>query len=106
MFFIHRGDETDFAAKKVGARKPGAFSKSEAKATSRQGQYLAFIDHYTKLNGRPPAEADMQRYFKVSPPSIHQMIVTLEKRGMIERSPGVSRSIRVLVPREQLPELE
>ncbi len=45
--------------------------------TDKQGQYLAFIYWYTKLNGRPPAEADMQRYFRVTPPSVHQMVLTL-----------------------------
>ena len=48
--------------------------------TPRQGQYLAFIHYYTKLNGRPPAEADMQRYFRVSPPTVHQMVLNLEER--------------------------
>lgn len=76
------------------------------KYTPRQGQYLAFIYHYTKVNGRPPAEADLQRYFGVSAPSIHQMILTLEKRGLVERTPGKARSIRVLVPLERLPALE
>jgi hypothetical protein len=27
--------------------------------TPRQGQFLAFIHHYTTLHGRPPAEAEM-----------------------------------------------
>src|SRR5215210_946557 len=36
--------------------------------TEKQGQYLAFIDAYTRVNARPPAEIDMQRYFKVTPP--------------------------------------
>jgi repressor LexA len=48
----------------------------------------------------------MQRYFRVTPPSVHQMILTLERRGFITREPGRARSIRVLVPPEQLPELE
>ena len=73
--------------------------------TSRQGQYLAFIYHYTKVNGRPPAQADMQQYFRVSPPTIHQMILNLEKRGLLARMPGEPRSLRVLLPPEQLPEL-
>jgi repressor LexA len=30
----------------------------------------------------------MQNYFKVSPPSVHQMVVTLEANGFIERVPG------------------
>lgn len=73
--------------------------------TSRQGQYLAFIYHYTKIHGRPPAEADLQQYFRVSPPSVHQMILTLEKRGLIARAPGQPRSIRVVLPPERLPAL-
>jgi hypothetical protein len=28
--------------------------------TPKQGQYLAFIYYYTKIHGRPPAEADFQ----------------------------------------------
>ena len=62
--------------------------------------------YYTKLNGRPPAEADMERYFQISAPAVHQMVVTLEKRGFIERVPGQARSIRLLLPREYLPDLE
>ena len=72
----------------------------------RQGQYLAFIHYYIKLNGRPPAEADMQRYFRVSPPTVHQMILNLEERGLITRTPGEPRSIRLLILRERLPDLE
>lgn len=44
--------------------------------TPKQGQYLAFIYAYTRLHRRPPAEADMQQYFRVSPPSVHQMVLT------------------------------
>src|SRR3954449_2619824 len=49
--------------------------------TDRQGQYLAFIDAYTRVHGRPPAESDMQHRFGVSPPSVHQMVLTLERLG-------------------------
>ena len=58
--------------------------------TERQGQYLAFIYYYTKLNARPPAEADIQRYFRVTPPTVHQMILTLERQGFISREPGAA----------------
>jgi repressor LexA len=78
----------------------------KAQFTEKQGQYLAFIYYYTKVNGRPPAEADMQRYFRVTPPSVHQTVLTLEGNGFIERIPGQGRSIRLLIPREQLPDLE
>jgi repressor LexA len=74
--------------------------------THKQGQYLAFIFYYTKIHGRAPAEADMQEYFRVSPPSVHQMILTLEKRGFIERVPWQARSIRLLIGPEELPKLE
>jgi len=74
--------------------------------TPRQGQYLAFIYYYTKLNGRPPAEHDMAMYFDVSPPSVHQMVVTLDERRLIERTPGQARSISLLLRREELPDLE
>lgn len=74
--------------------------------TRRQGQFLAFIYYYTKVNGRPPAEADMERYFRVTPPSVHQMVIKLEQRGYIARVPGQGRSIRLLLPREELPDLK
>jgi len=74
--------------------------------TPKQGQYLAFIYYFTKIHGRSPAEADLQGYFKVSPPSVHQMILGLEKHGFIERTPGQGRSIRLLLTRDQLPDLE
>ncbi len=74
--------------------------------TETQGQYLAFIYYYTKIHGVPPAEADMQRYFKVSPPSVHNMVVTLEKHGFISRRPGAGRSIQLLLSRDSLPDLE
>ena len=74
--------------------------------TARQGEYLAFIHLYITLNKRSPAEADMQAYFRVSAPSVHQMIVGLENRGLIARTPGQARSIRLLVPPEILPGLE
>lgn len=74
--------------------------------THKQGQYLAFIYYYSKVNGRPPAEADMERYFRVTPPSVHQMVLALEANGFIERIPGQGRSIRLLLAREDLPDLE
>jgi DNA-binding MarR family transcriptional regulator len=46
---------------------------------------LAFIYYYTKVHGVAPAEAEIQRYFEVTPPSVHQMILTLERLGLITR---------------------
>ena len=74
--------------------------------TAKQGQYLAFIYNYSKIHRQAPAESDLQRYFRVSPPAIHDMIKTLERNGLIEKAPGQARSIRLLVQPENLPRLE
>jgi len=71
--------------------------------TPKQGQYLAFMYAYTRVIGRPPAEADLQRHFRVTPPTVHQMVLTLERVGLIRRRPGIARSIEVLVAPELLP---
>jgi Mn-dependent DtxR family transcriptional regulator len=79
---------------------------SETKFTDLQGQYLAFIQTYTTLHGVAPAEADMQRFFRVTPPTVHRMVLALEERGLIQRIPGRSRSIRLLVSSDKIPKLE
>jgi len=53
---------------------------------------------------QPPAEADFQRFFCVTPPSVHQMIIQLERLGFIRRTPRQARSIELLVPAEELPQ--
>ncbi len=73
--------------------------------TEKQGQYLAFIHAYTLVNHRAPAEADMERYFRVTPPSVHSMILELERRGLIRRQPRQARSIELVVAAEELPPL-
>ena len=84
-----------------GVRPPSAAPRF----TDKQGQYLAFIHAYTLVMGRAPAEADMQRHFRVTPPSVHQMVLTLERAGLIRRQPGVARSIQVAVDPLSLPPL-
>jgi len=74
--------------------------------TPKQGQYLAFIYYYTKINRRPPAEADIQHYFGTTPPTVHQMILRLEEKGLLRRILGQARSLQVLLPPEKLPPLE
>ena len=73
--------------------------------TEKQGQYLAFIDSYMTMYGRAPAEADLQRFFRTTPPTIHQMILRLEEKGFISRVPGEARSIRLLVDVDEIPRL-
>ena len=78
----------------------------DGRFTPLQGQYLAFIRAYTLIHGVAPSEADMQRFFRVTPPSVHRMVLLLEKRGWVQRVPGKARSLRILVPPEVLPMLE
>ncbi len=86
-------------------RKP-AQDAATASYTPLQGQYLAFIYAYVTIHRRPPAEADMQAFFRVTPPSVHQMVLQLERHGLIRRTPRSARSIELLVPAASLPLLE
>ena len=74
--------------------------------TALQGQYLAFIYAYTTIHGQAPAERDMQQFFHVTPPTVHNMLQSLQRHGFIRRQPGVARSIQLLVPPEKLPILQ
>ena len=73
--------------------------------SDKQGQYLAFIHYYRKIHGRSPSEAEMQQYFRVTSPTVHKMVLTLEARGLIARTPGQARSIQLLISRDELPDL-
>ena len=87
------------------ADKSATDRRKKARLTHRQGQFLAFIHLYRKLHRRGPAELDLVQYFRVTPPSVHSMIVKLEQRGLITRERGVPRSLRVAIPEEAIPAL-
>jgi Mn-dependent DtxR family transcriptional regulator len=80
--------------------------QDSAEWTSLQGQYLAFIYAYTTLHNQAPAERDIQQFFHVTPPTVHNMLKLLEHHGFIRRQPGVARSTKLLVPPEKLPILQ
>lgn len=79
---------------------------TEPDYTNKQGQYLAFMYYYQKLNRRAPAQTDFQKHFRTTPPTVHQMILTLERRGFISRVPGQARSLALLLRCDQLPDLD
>ena len=54
----------------------------------------------------PPAQAEIQRFFGVTPPSVHNMLLALERNGLLARTPGQPRSIKILVDRDDLPHLD
>ena len=84
---------------------PSQHNSAKYEFTELQGQYLAFIHSYTKLHRVAPAELDMERYFRVTPPSVHRMVIELERRGLIARTPRRARSIQLLIPEALLPAL-
>ena len=45
----------------------------------------------------------MQRFFAVTAPTVHQMVLNLERRGLLRRTPGHPRSLEVLVAPDDLP---
>jgi hypothetical protein len=53
-----------------------------------------------------PKQGQIQQYFRVSAPSIHEMLKTLERNGLIRRTPRQARSIQILVQPEFIPALE
>lgn len=74
--------------------------------TRTQGQYLAYIHYYTLVHRRPPSENEIADFFSVRGPSAHRMILQLEGRGYLSRTPGQPRTLKVLLSRESIPELE
>jgi len=82
-----------------------SIDSSPQRFTETQGQYLAFIYYYSLVNRRPPAEADIQDFFGVTPPTVHRMVIELERRGLISRIPRQARSIAVCVAPEEIPQL-
>ena len=80
----------------VGRRRP----------TRKQGQLLAYVYWYTKVHRIPPSENEVAEFLAIRGPSAHRMIVTLAEKGFLARTPGEPRTLRVLLPREELPDLE
>ena len=105
---IHLVKDSEYLQAEIqaGPSCPRPEIKLAPRYTAKQGQYLVFIYYFTKIHGEPPSEAEMQRYFQVTPPSVHQMMLALESEGLIARTPGRGRSIRLLVDRAELPDLE
>lgn len=74
-----------------------------AEFTATQGRYLAFIHAYIGLHGYPPSEAEIAAAMCVSPPSVNQMVKSLEKKGLVLRRPGQPRALQILIPEAEIP---
>ena len=49
-----------------------------------------------RIHRCPPAESDLQYYFRVSPPAIHDMIKTLERNGLIETAQFLRQALELI----------
>lgn len=74
--------------------------------TPRQGQFLAFIHHYAKVSGQAATDRDLERYFQLSSSSVRDMMERLAWGKFVAASGDTPRTYRVLIPVEQVPELE
>jgi repressor LexA len=72
--------------------------------TARQGEYLAFIHRFTQKCGVAPSYEEIAAHFGTSSPAVNGMIKTLERRALLARIPGATRSLRVLAPASLLPD--
>ena len=68
-----------------------------APLTERQNQVFEFIRTFIRENRKPPTLAEIGRSLLIeSSNGVYKLLVALEKKGYIERTPRESRSIRVL----------
>jgi len=76
--------------------------------THRQGQFLAYICEYMSQNsaGLAPTHAAMQRFFGLTAPSVNSMLIRLEQRGFIRRTPRVAKGIEISIDPALIPPLE
>jgi predicted nuclease of restriction endonuclease-like (RecB) superfamily len=76
--------------------------------TRQQGQFLAYIHGYMMRNEQrlAPTHAALQKFFNLTAPSVNSMLIRLEQRGFIQRSPGQARGIRLTIATDLIPPLE
>ncbi len=70
--------------------------------------FLHFIREYMMRNeqGLAPTHAAFQKFFDLTPPSVNSMLIRLEQRGFIRRTPGQARGIQLIITPDLIPPLE
>jgi repressor LexA len=75
--------------------------------TARQKQVFEFISRYLAANKQPPTIAEIGKHFKMSSSaSVHGILSTLEREGLIRRIPNVSRGIELIEQDETRSDLD
>ena len=65
--------------------------------TAKQRRVFEFIRRYIESNHEPPTIAEIGRQFQMSSSaSVHAILITLEREGLIKRTPNVSRGIQIV----------
>ena len=65
--------------------------------TAKQRKIFEFIRHQIDYNGEPPTIAEIGQKFQMrSSASVHAVLTTLEREGLIKRTPNVSRGIQIV----------
>jgi repressor LexA len=65
--------------------------------TAKQRRVYEFIRRYIESNHEPPTIAEIGRQFQMkSSASVHAILQTLEREGLIKRIPHVSRGIEIV----------
>ncbi|HZZ33993.1 MAG TPA: hypothetical protein VFE10_18570 [Phenylobacterium sp.] len=103
---LTNGRDAPVWGQKAAAESIGGTLLGENIADQASRRCFALCDPQARPHAYPPAEAELRRHFQVTPPSVHQMILTLERLGLIRRTPRAARSIEVLVAPEHLPVLQ
>jgi repressor LexA len=69
--------------------------------TAKQRRIYEFIRRYIESNQEPPTIAEIGRQFQMrSSASVHAVLLTLEREGLIKRIPNVSRGIEIVQRKE------
>jgi repressor LexA len=69
--------------------------------TAKQRRIYEFIRGYIESNQEPPTIAEIGRQFQMrSSASVHAVLTTLEREGLIKRIPNVSRGIEIVQQKE------
>lgn len=66
----------------------------------RQREILEYVKDFIKKNGYSPTIAEIcEKVGLTSPATVYEHLVSLERKGMIRRKTGTSRSIEILDPK-------
>lgn len=72
--------------------------------TPRQQQILEFIRDHDEQNGRPPSVREIARHFRLaSPRAVSDHLDALERKGHLQRRPGIARGIELTQGRGGIP---